>query len=98
MGGIRLHATVVPEDVEMIAALTPSGDPIGEGSVVACLPGGLIAVKVDDSIDLSNRSPEVDDSTNALPKEKKKQSMSGTSSLEPVHDNFESFFSHHVTS
>jgi hypothetical protein len=95
MGGTRLMATVVPEDVEGVSALTPCGDPIGEGSVVACLPGGLIAVKVDDSIDLSARSPKVDDT---LSKEKKKVTLSGTSSLNQSTYNYGKFSQIHVSS
>ena len=74
---VRLKATVVPEeDVERKSALSQRGKPIGEGTIVSCLPGGLVAVKVDDSIDLSMRSPEVEDLTNELPKEEQQKPQS----------------------
>ena len=70
-----LFSTMAAENIETVAALTPTGKPIAEGVVVSVFHGGLVAVRVDDDdFDLPEEAPEVLDTTNSAPQETSKSS------------------------
>jgi hypothetical protein len=77
MSDSALRSTVVPEEVGTTSALTPTGKPIAEGSVVSFFRGGLVAVRLnDDEVDLPGQSPEVVQTTNSLPDKPKVLNLS----------------------
>ena len=58
-----LKAIAAP-DLDSTAALTPSGDPLAEGSIVSVFKGGLVAVRLnDEEFNSSDPSKEADASS-----------------------------------
>jgi len=76
--GSALGSTCTPEEVTTVSALTATGKPIAEGTLVSFFRGGLVAIRVDDDdIQLPAESFDVMEATDSNAKTSKTADLSG---------------------
>lgn len=75
--GSALGSTCTPEEVTTVSALTATGKPIAEGTLVSFFRGGLVAIRVDDDdIQLPAESFDVMEATDSNAKTSKTADLS----------------------